>query len=135
MNIVDFEKICEYALAEFREQEPNATGNMARNATKLKYDYASPKDGIYSAHIFIDPSVAPYSIYTVIDWRDTSPIIINAPRAPHLKGKSSFLWNKGDTPEASPKKNPNQGWIDGAVKHLANYIARIIGGVVEKNDG
>ena len=130
MTQLDFEKLCEYALSEFRDSEPNDTGNMARNATKLEHVYAYPDRGEYASYIYIDTNVAPYSIYTVIDWADTSPIIINTPRAPWLKGKSSFLWNKGDKPERTPKKNPNQGWIDGAVKHLANYIAYLTGGTV-----
>lgn len=132
MTQLDFEKICEYALAEFRDSEPNKRGNMAGKATKLEHVYAYPERGEYASYIYIDTNIAPYSIYTVIDWRDTSRVIINTPRAPWLKDKSSFLWNKGDTPEASPKRNPNQGWIDGAVKHLADYIGYLTDGKVEE---
>jgi hypothetical protein len=108
----------------FRDFEPNKSGNMARNATKLT-EVLEDGDGFIAA-IYIDTMIAPYSIYTVIPWLDTSKTIINAPRAPHLLGKSSFLWNDGDKPHGTPKKNPNEGWIDFAVKQLADIIREYV---------
>lgn len=125
MTREQFEELVSYALMRFRDFEPNKSGNMARNATKAT-EVTELSDGGLEAAIYIDPAVAPYSIYTVIPWIDTSRTIINAPRAPHLLGKSSFLWNDGDKPHGTPKKNPNEGWIDFAVKQLADIIREYV---------
>ena len=113
----EFKDICRKALDEFRQREPYKNGHMAKDATKLEF----PEP--FTAKLYIDPEVAPYSVYTVIDWADTSPTIKKAPRKPELLGKSSFLWTDGDKPHGQPKKNPNQGWIDRAVAFIAKYIA------------
>lgn len=127
----EFQKICREALEEFREMEPNvmkkSSGHMRNNATKLEFDG-------FTAKLWIDPGEAPYSVYTVINWGETSPVIINAPKRPELKGKSSFLWRHGNTPEREPKKNPNEGWIDGAVRAIAESIAAKLKGRLEINE-
>lgn len=130
MRAAEFEKICRYALAEFRECEPAKSKNMRDTATKGELTYADESREEYEFQIKIDGNIAPYGIYTVIPWGDTSPVIINAPKKPSLKGKSSFLWNRGNTPERTPKQNPNEGWIYGAVQHLSDYIAYLIDGKV-----
>ena len=126
----DFERLVSRALSIFRGKEPYKSGNMKHNATKLEMI------GEYKAKIYIDPSVAPYYKYTEFTWAETSPIIINAPRRPELLGKSSFLWNDGDKPYGTPKKNPNQGWTKVAMHELAKQIAQELGGrVIEWREG
>lgn len=132
MTLQEFQQICVDALREFKDMEPDKSGNMKKNATQMRFE--DNEDG-YEAIIRINPSIAPYSVYTVIPWSETSPVIVNAPRRPSLKGKSSFLWNKGGTPEQSPKKNPNEGWIDAAVELLAEYINNRVKGELTKPDG
>lgn len=122
----DFENLAADEFNTFRASEPNHSGNMANNATKLEYDGNT-------AIIRIDADIAPYSVYTVISWADTSPIIKRAPKRPELLGKSSFLWNNGDKPFGTPKKNPNEGWIDRAVFAMALSIANKLKGKMEWN--
>lgn len=117
-NITD---ISHEALRIFKKYVPKDTQNMARNATKLR------GTGRYRCEIFIDENVAPYSIYTVIPWADTSPVIVRA-KNPAWIGRSSFLWNRGDSEDGTPKKNPNEGWIEGAVAALAQELADRLGG-------
>lgn len=119
-----FERLVSGALAHFRGLEPRDSNNMADTATKLDIV------GDFEAKIYIDQSVAPYWKYTEFTWAETSPVIVNAPNNPALLGRSSFLWNNGDTPEGTPKKNPNQGWTIPAMKATAEYIAAQIGGTI-----
>ena len=105
--------------------EPEKSGNMKKNATLMHFE--EHEDG-YEAVIRINPDIAPYSVYTVIPWSETSSTIKNAPRRPSLLGKSSFLWNNGGSLEEQPKKNPNEGWIDAAVELLTEYIAARVKG-------
>lgn len=118
----DFERLVSRALSIFRGKEPRRSGNMKHNATKLEMI------GEYKAKIYIDPSVAPYYKYTEFPWSETSPVIVNTPRRPELLGKSSFLWNDGDKPYGTPKKNPNQGWTKSAMYNTAKQIAQELGG-------
>lgn len=120
----DFENLVAAEFNAFRGEEPNASGNMSKDATKLEFDGNT-------AIIRIDPEIAPYSVYTVINWGETSPIIVNAPKRPELLNKSSFLWNDGDTPYGTPKKNPNEGWIGRSVEAMVKRIAAKLRGRIE----
>ena len=118
----DFERLAAEALAEFRGLEPRDSNNMADTATKLEFT------GDFEARIYIDQKIAPYWKYTEFTWAETSPVIVNAPNNPALLGRSSFLWNKGDTPDGTPKRNPNQGWTKRAMIAVAAFIAYRLGG-------
>lgn len=118
----DFERLASEALAEFRGLEPRDSNNMADTATKLDFI------GDFEAKIYIDQEIAPYWKYTEFTWAETSPVIVNAPSNPALLGRSSFLWNKGDTPGGTPKRNPNQGWTKRAMIAVAAFITYRLGG-------
>ena len=113
MNENDFLELCRKALNWFGTFVPEDTGNMWRNAVKLE------ARGPFAHDIVIDEKIAPYSVYTVIPWSETSPVIVNSDN-PELIGKVSPLWYDRDT----PKKNPNEGWIEKAVEAVAGWIAK-----------
>lgn len=125
----DFERLVSRALSIFRGKEPRRSGKMAE---QTKSDIT----GEFEAKIFIDPEEVPYYKYTEFPWSETSPVIVNTPNRPELLGKSSFLWNDGDKPYGTPKKNPNQGWTKVAMHELAKQIAQELGGrVIEWREG
>lgn len=110
----NMQEIANSALEQFRELEPKDTGNMAYTATVLE------KHG-ESYEIIIQPEKAPYAYYTVCPWRETSPLIWRSEKHPEWNGKKvSFLYKDINT----PKKNPNEGWIDRAVLEVATSIAK-----------
>lgn len=119
----DFENLVAAEFNAFRGEEPNASGNM-KDSTTLTYDGNT-------AAITIPVEKVPYSVYTVVNWGETSPIIVNAPKRPSLLGKSSFLWNDGDKPYGTPKKNPNEGWIGRSVEAMVKRIAAKLRGRIE----
>ena len=121
-----FERAIADALLAFRGAEPAASHNMEENATKKKIT------GNFEGKIYIDQAVAPYWKYTEFTWAETSPVIVNAPRNPSLLGKSSVLWDNGDKPDGKPKKNPNEGWTEGAMRVAAERIAASLGGKITK---
>lgn len=118
---VNIDVITDIVLQELRRREPYRSGNMAYNATK-KQKFSST-----AAEIYIDEKIAPYSVYTVIPWSETSPVIVNAKNRAWI-GRSSFLWERGNMPDGYPKANPNLDWLGKAVGEIAEALAVRIGG-------
>lgn len=116
------------ALKRLRTLSPKNTGNMASNATKLEFEDA------LDARIYIDPDIAPYSVYTEIPWYETSPVVLFSKKKEWIGNKTSQLYDENKMSGIvirTPKKNPNEGWFDRAVGSIADFIAAKIGGKVE----
>lgn len=120
-----FEKLAMRLFGLFREFEPEKSGNMKKEATSLVFSDA------FEARITINPDKAPYSVYTVINWGLTSPVIRRA-KNPAWIGRRSFLYNKDGT----PKDNPNEDWIQKTVDALMRDILCngyiILNGIIKK---
>lgn len=121
MTQTEFEDICREAFDIFKEYCPVDTGNMKYNASVLKIEQ-------FEGEIRIRAEIAPYSVYTNIDWGLTSPYWMNSTKYPMLNGvRLSSLYNS----PLIPKNNPNEGWIDKAVKAIAERIAARLKGTLE----
>ncbi len=113
MTQIEFEDICREAFDIFKEHCPVDTGNMKYNASVLKIEQ-------FEGEIRIRVEIAPYSVYTNINWAETSPYWVNSTKYPQLNGvRLSSLYN---TPDLA-KDNPNEGWIDRAVREIAERVA------------
>lgn len=99
-----FTQVCMNAVASLKALAPYDTGNLSINA--IKYEWID--EDTFMIYVDGDPeeptSIAPYMPYTNEPWL-------------------SDKWNG--------KKNPNEGWWERAVEHVANLIVREVNGELE----
>lgn len=62
MTNAQFRSMCLAAFAEFQKLVPKDTGNMAYNASKIRF----PSPDV--CEIYVDPDIAPYLPYTNEPW-------------------------------------------------------------------
>ena len=95
MTKENFKAVCEYAVDIIKFFAPEDTGNLKNNAVKFEW-----KDD-HTFSVYVDPSIAPYMVYTEEEWI------------------------------RRPPPNPNEKWFASSVQFIVDYLAAIFGGTVD----
>ena len=108
-----FDKVFLSAVDKLREMAPKKTGNLRYNA--IKYRWNSPTQ---------------FEIY--VDVGDTQAFVdgqkLQMGRAPYMPFTNE-VWI---SPKWNGKKNPNENWWNNAIEFIIDYIAKVLGGELEK---
>ena len=110
-----FDKVFLEAIEQLRKQAPKKTGNLRYNAIKYKW-----------------LSDTRFEIY--VDVGDTTAFVSGEP---YLKGQAPYMPFTNEewiSPRWNGKKNPNQDWWNKAIELVIKFIAKRLGGLLEKGN-